>query len=112
VVQLSPFQVTSDTEKGYLATQTLNGTRLNTSLRDVGAAMTVFTERLLDDLAASSVNDLVAFAPNTDPYVGNVLDTSGSGNAFLTTQSPQYVTRGGNTALISQDFFQHAIRSA
>ena len=105
VVQLSPFQVTSDTEKGYLATQTLNGTRLNTSLRDVGAAMTVFTERLLDDLAASSVNDLVAFAPNTDPYVGNVLDTSGSGNAFLTTQSPQYVTRGGNTALISQDFF-------
>ncbi|MBI5693249.1 MAG: hypothetical protein HZC55_24490 [Verrucomicrobia bacterium] len=105
IVALSPFTVTSATEKGYLATQTLNGTRLNTSLRDVGAAMTIFTERLLDDLAAASLNDLVAFAPNTDPYVGSVLDTSGNGNAFLTTQSPQYVTRGGNTALISQDFF-------
>ncbi len=105
VITLSPFTVSSDTEKGYLATQTLNGTRLNTSLRDVGAAMTVFTERLLDDLGATSVNDLVAFAPNTDAYVGNVLDTTGSGNAFLTTQSPQYVTRGGNTALVSQDFF-------
>ncbi len=105
ITTLSPFTVTSDSEKGYLATQTLNGTRLNSSLRDVGAAMTVFTERLLDDLAATSVNDLVAFAPNTDAYVGNVLDTSGSGNAFLTTQSPQYVTRGGNTSLVSQDFF-------
>lgn len=105
IVKLSPFTVTSESEKGYLATQTLNGTRLNTSLRDVGAAMTVFTERLLDDLGATSVNDLVAFAPNTDAYVGNVLDTTGSGNAFLTTQSPQYVTRGGNTALVSQDFF-------
>jgi iron complex outermembrane receptor protein len=105
IVTLSPFTVTSESEKGYLATQTLNGTRLNTSLRDVGAAMSIFTERLLDDLAASSIYDLVAFAPNTDPYVGNVLDTSGNGNAFLTTQSPQYVTRGGNTALISQDFF-------
>lgn len=105
IVTLSPFTVTSETEKGYLATQTLNGTRLNTSLRDVGAAMSIFTERLLDDLAATSLHDLVSFAPNTDPYVGSVLDTSGNGNAFLTTQSPQYVTRGGNTALISQDFF-------
>ena len=105
IVTLSPFTVTSSSEKGYLATQTLNGTRLNTSLRDVGAAMSIFTEQMLDDLAASSITDVVSFAPNTDPYVGNVNDTSGNGNAFLTTQSPQYVTRGGATALISQDFF-------
>ncbi len=105
ITTLSPFTVTSDSEKGYLATQTLSGTRLNSSLRDVGAAMTIFTERLLDDLAASSVADLVAFAPNTSAYLGEVLDTTGHGNAFLTTQSPQYVTRGGKTALISQNFF-------
>ena len=105
VVQLSPFQVTSGTEKGYLATQTLNGTRLNTSLRDVGAAMTIFTEQILDDLAANSVTDIANFAPNTDQFVGSVNDTSGNGNSFLTTQSPQYVTRGGATSLISQDFF-------
>ena len=105
VITLSPFTVTTDTEKGYLATQTLSGTRLNSSLRDVGAAMTIFTERLLDDLAASSVADLLAFAPNTSAYLGEVLDTTGHGNAFLTTQSPQYVTRGGKTALISQNFF-------
>jgi hypothetical protein len=104
-VVLSPFTVTSDSAQGYIATQTLNGTRLNSALRDVGAAMTIFTEQLLDDLAANSVTDLAAFAPNTDPFVGNLNDTSGNGNAFLTTQAPQYVTRGGATALISQDFF-------
>ena len=105
IVELSPFTVTTSSEKGYLATQTLNGTRLNTSLRDVGAAMSIFTEQLLDDLAATSITDVVRFAPNTDPFVGSVNDTSGNGNAFLTTQSPQYVTRGGATSLISQDFF-------
>lgn len=104
-VVLSPFEVAAGAEKGYLATQTLNGTRLNTALRDIGAAMTIFTGQLLDDLAATSVNDLASFAPNTDPYYGSLLDTTGNGNAFLTTQSPQYVTRGGATALISQDFF-------
>ena len=104
-VVLSPFQVNAGSEQGYLATQTLNGTRLNSSLRDVGAAMTIFTEQLLDDLAANSVTDLAPFAPNTDSFVGNVNDTTGSGNAFLTTQAPQFVTRGGATSLISQDFF-------
>lgn len=105
IVTLSPFTVTSDSSRGYLATQTLNGTRLNSAIRDVGAAMSIFTDQLLDDLAASSVTDIANFAPNTDQFVGNVNDTSGNGNAFLTTQSPQFVTRGGATALISQDFF-------
>lgn len=105
IVTLSPFMVNSESEKGYLATQTLNGTRLKSELRDVGVALTVFTDQLLDDLAAVSVTDLVSFAPNTDPYVGNTTDTTGSGNEFLTGQVPQFVTRGGSTGLINQDFF-------
>ncbi len=105
IITLSPFTVTAEAEQGYLATQTLNGTRLKTPVRDVGAAMTIFTDQFMDDLAASSVTDLVSFAPNTDAYVGNISDTAGAGNEFLTTHTPQYVTRGGTTALISQDFF-------
>ena len=40
---LSPFVVSQDSEKGCLATETLNGTRINTSLNDVGAPMSIFT---------------------------------------------------------------------
>ncbi len=105
IVTLSPFTVTGEAEQGYLATQTLVGTRLKASVRDVGAALTIFTDQIMDDLAASSVLDLVNFAPNTDSYVGNLSDTTGAGNEFLTNQTPQYVTRGGTTGLISQDFF-------
>ena len=105
ILTLSPFTVTADSEQGYVATQTLNGTRLKSAMKDIGAAMTIFTDELMDDLAASSVLDLAKFAPNTDTYVGNISDTAGAGNEFLTTQTPQYVTRGGTTGLISQDFF-------
>jgi hypothetical protein len=53
-VVLSPFQVSADSEQGYLATQTLNGTRLKTDLKDVGTSLTVFTDQMLEDLGANS----------------------------------------------------------
>lgn len=49
-VVLSPFQ---GTEQGYLATQTLSGTRLKTDLKDIGSALTVFTERQSSSRTAS-----------------------------------------------------------
>ena len=102
---LSPFQVDATADKGYLATQTLNGTRLRTDIKDVGSAITIFTEQLMDDLGAMSINDLVAFTPNTDLFVATTGDTGGNGNDFINVGNQQYVTRGGSTAVVSQDFF-------
>ena len=104
-VVLSPFTVSTGTEQGYLATQTLNGTRLKTDIKDIGSAMTIFTEQLMDDLGATSINDLMAFAPNTDPFVATTADVSGNGNDFINVGNQQYVTRGGASAVVSQDFF-------
>ena len=52
-VVLSPFQVNVGTEQGYLATQTLSGARLKTDLKDIGSALTVFTERQSSSRTAS-----------------------------------------------------------
>ena len=52
-VVLSPFQVNAGPEQGYLATQTLSGTRLKTDLKDIGSALTVFTERQSSSITAS-----------------------------------------------------------
>ena len=39
VVQLSPFQVAADTDKGYQALNTLSGTRLNSKLEEAEREM-------------------------------------------------------------------------
>jgi hypothetical protein len=39
VVELSPFVISSERDIGYRATSTLAGTRLNTDIKDIGAAV-------------------------------------------------------------------------
>ena len=43
VVRLSPFSVTTDRDRGYKATNTTAGTRLDTPIRDVPLAIEVIT---------------------------------------------------------------------
>ena len=50
VLKLNPFAVSTDKNRGYAASSTLAGTRLNTSLRDVAAAVTVITPEFMADL--------------------------------------------------------------
>ena len=107
-IVLSPFMVEAGTEKGYLATQTLSGTRLKTDLKDIGSAMTVFTEQLMDDLGANSIYDLMAFAPNTDPFIMSTSDITGNGNDFINIPT-KFVSRGGASTVVGQDFFTNNI---
>src|SRR5690606_24847476 len=51
-VVLSPFTVDASQDKGYRATSTLAGSRINTSLRDVASSISVVTSEFLRDTAA------------------------------------------------------------
>ncbi len=55
VVELSPFTVNSAADKGYRAENTLAGSRLNTSLRDTPASISVFTREFLDDIGLNEI---------------------------------------------------------
>jgi outer membrane receptor protein involved in Fe transport len=67
VVALSPFVVqSSEDETGYLAANTLAGTRLNTSLREVGAAVSVYTEDFLADIGALKLEDILTYTASTE----------------------------------------------
>lgn len=107
-IVLSPFQVDASADKGYLATQTLSGTRLKTDLKDIGSSLTVFTEELMNDLGANSIYSLMAFAPNTDPFVMATSDVTGTGNDFINLPT-KFVSRGGATTTVAQDFFANGI---
>ncbi len=51
-----------------MATETLAGTRLRTSVRDVGAAITIMTAEFMEDVGVTSLEEALEFAPNTDTF--------------------------------------------
>jgi outer membrane receptor protein involved in Fe transport len=62
IVELSPFVVNSDKDTGYQATSTLAGTRLNTPVKDLGAAISIYTKDFLEDIGATNSSELLVYA--------------------------------------------------
>lgn len=96
---LSPFTVQTERDTGYRATSTLAGSRLNTPLKDIGASVSVVTKDLLDDLGATSLNDVLIYTGNTEAAGagGNFSGAVDYGNAqtigFGDRASPQDQSR-------------------
>src|SRR4051812_35171917 len=66
IVELSPFTVNTSSDVGYVAENTLAGSRLNTRLRDTASSVAVFTKEFLDDLAITDVSELVRYSVNSE----------------------------------------------
>lgn len=64
-VVLSPFEVNTDRDVGYVASSSLAGGRLNTDLRDPAAAISVFTKDFLDDIGITNVKQALEYGLNT-----------------------------------------------
>jgi iron complex outermembrane receptor protein len=69
-VELSPFVVSSTTDNGYLASNTLAGSRMNTELRNVASVVSVFTPEFIADLGATVIEDLMEYGLNTQVDLG------------------------------------------
>jgi outer membrane receptor protein involved in Fe transport len=103
VIELSPFVVSSDSEVGYAATETLSGSRLRTELGNVAASIDVLTEEFLRDVGATNMYDAL-------DYVGNVSTAAGSGTVQPELEnvvwfSSPYTSRGFNSSALFNDFF-------
>ncbi len=64
-IQLSPFEVVEDT-KGYFSANTMAGTRFNSKLEDLGAAITVITKEQMADFAMLDINDVFLYSTSTE----------------------------------------------
>ena len=93
-VELSPFVVASTQDTGYQATNTLAGTRLNTSLKDVGAAVSVYTQEFLDDIGVTKLQDILTFTASTEVggQNGNFSGVTGESSAEV-RDDPSAVNR-------------------
>jgi len=66
VVQMSVFNVSGESDHGYQAVNTTSGSRLNTPLKDTAASIQAFTEDFLNDVGATTVEDMLAYAGNME----------------------------------------------
>jgi outer membrane receptor protein involved in Fe transport len=64
-LQMSPFEVVSD-NTGYFAANTMSGTRLNSKLEDLGAAISVVTKEQMTDFALLDMNDIFNYEASTE----------------------------------------------
>ena len=108
-VRLSPFEVNSSNDRGYLGANALSGTRLNSSLEDLASSITVITKEQMLDFAALDINDLFKYEAGTEGTATFTNFTTGAnGEVFDQVQlNPQTSNRirGLSSANISMDGF-------
>ena len=70
VVQMSPFEVTTNQDRGYVAVNSLAGGRTNTPLKLTPSAISSLTRGFLDDLQITNIRDSFPWTLNVAP--GNI----------------------------------------
>jgi iron complex outermembrane receptor protein len=78
LVALSPFTVTTQKDRGYKATNSVSGTRLDASIKDVPFAIEVITTEFIRDTGATSLREALKFSAgiqlqSQNDYTGNGL---------------------------------------
>lgn len=104
VIELSPFVVEGSNDQGYVATNTLAGSRLNTSLKDVASPLEVFTKDFLEDIAATNVADAIRYHSNAQADLGD--ENSGMQQDYKAqAQVPNRFTVRGQAQTLARDYF-------
>lgn len=111
-VVLSPFIVSSEKDTGYVATDSLAGTRLRTSLKDIAASVSVVTKDFMSDLGATGTADLLVYTTGTEVVgIGGNFSNSTADLAFQNfeaqreTANPNTRIRGLAAADSTRNFF-------
>jgi len=109
-IELNPFLVSSTSDTGYLASNTLAGSRMNTELRNVASVVSVFTPEFMSDLGATTIQDLMDYGLNTQVDLGaGDFNHQGDQNSVadgLGTQKNFRVRGQGST--VSTEYFGQA----
>jgi outer membrane receptor for ferric coprogen and ferric-rhodotorulic acid len=105
-VLLSPFEVRTDKDTGYIATNTLAGSRLNTRLADTPASISVMTKDFLNDIGALNVSQAMEYAlsASNDIGGGGVQLGASTGNGLIENDF-NFQIRGYRRATQTRDFF-------
>lgn len=102
VIVLSPFVVTTDADKGYRATNSISGTRLNTPIKEIPMPIEVITEAFIRDTGANTLREGLRYSAGIQLQSQN--DYGNPGGVY---QGPGGVNNSeGATANKSQSSFK------
>jgi iron complex outermembrane receptor protein len=107
IVELSPFMVSTTEDRGYQAQSSLGGSRLKANLKDVASPTSAFTAQFLEDIAATSIDDLAPFMLSTE--FDNSED-AGNQNRLNATSRPLRVRGINGSGSTSINFFKSSFR--
>jgi outer membrane receptor for ferric coprogen and ferric-rhodotorulic acid len=110
-VMLSPFEVSTERDTGYAASQSLSGSRLATELRFIPAPVSVITREQLDDLAATDLHEAMRWSVNT--VSANSSDAGGALNQGTSTRSlnENTISTRGMQASLARNFFKWSVNA-
>lgn len=76
-IVLSPFTVSTTSDRGYLSTSSATASRVGAEIKDITQSIFVMNGELLNDLAPLDMNDIMRYAPGAD-----VAETAAEGVNF------------------------------
>lgn len=84
MVKLSPFVVSTDKDKGYLATNVISGSRVDTAIKDIPLTINVITSEFISDIGATDLREALSYTSGVMLQTQNDLEnTAGTyGNAY------------------------------
>src|SRR4051812_17941166 len=106
-VLLSPFEVSTSSDEGYAARETLAGTRFKSELKDVASQVSILTMEFLADTASVSIEDAYRYSLNVENVNEYNSPTAGGGDftgGTLNLRSTNRI-RGLTTPGLTHDFF-------
>ena len=102
-VALSPFVISSGNETGWVATETLAGSRLRTDYKDVPNQIETLTKEFMQDLGLTSLNQALIYTANVENASDYVPATAGD-----QVSNPGYGgrVRGIGSGTLTRNFFK------
>lgn len=108
---LSPFEVGSETERGYQSTAILQGGRGKIDLADVAGQVQVFTKEFLEDIGATTTDEAFLFSATTQTYFDNVNGNGDSRPGSRNTADDSGNSRGLGNVDKTRNYFRTTIDS-
>jgi len=105
IINLSPFVVSTEGDEGYRAANTLSGTRMNASLFQTPAAISVLTREFLDDIGAENVADMLKYSMSSDN------DRTDSSGGLAQAWDVRATIRGFTESVITRDYLPNMVQN-
>lgn len=113
LIELSPFVVNASSDVGYMATETLAGSRFKSSLKDVASQLEVMPPEFIQDLGITSLDDAMRYSLNSMNDAENTPVETQNNAALRNTVSygsNNSSTRNLGTSNTTHDFFDTMVR--